>query len=251
MINKYINSPSSLPGIALMEVMVSLFILVLGTISSITLANYLLKTTVVTRDQVIAANLAREGLEVIRNVRDTNWQANSGSQRDADNSTRDHWNDHFGMLPTNGVELIPVLQNSGINSMWQTVHTKDTGTEHYDAVCISVDSYLGSNSTDTKPHRTQVYFDVDGTMINPCNVSPVDMEPTKFQRYLIVTYLTPNGDAATDGPVNETREIWVQSVVNWYESTDPGQWNTTSPPHSVTLTTNLTDWYGRDAKDAP
>lgn len=60
-------------GQTLIETMVAVFILVMGITASLGLANYSLNATSNIRKQIIAMGLAREGIEAVKNMRDTNW----------------------------------------------------------------------------------------------------------------------------------------------------------------------------------
>lgn len=61
-------------GFSLAEVIVAIFIITVGIIGVVSLMNSTISGVRVAKSQIIAANLAQEGLEIIRNIRDTNWQ---------------------------------------------------------------------------------------------------------------------------------------------------------------------------------
>lgn len=60
-------------GQTLIETLVASFILVMGISAALALANYSLGATTNIKQQTIALGLAREGIEVVKNIRDTNW----------------------------------------------------------------------------------------------------------------------------------------------------------------------------------
>lgn len=64
---------SNQTGQTLIETLVAAFILVMGISAALGLANYSLGATSNIRQQTVAIGLAREGLEVVKNMRDTNW----------------------------------------------------------------------------------------------------------------------------------------------------------------------------------
>ncbi len=68
MINKINNQ-----GQTLIEVIVSLFIITVGIIGTLMLANYSIQAGTQSRERVQASVLAQEGIEVVKNIRDTNW----------------------------------------------------------------------------------------------------------------------------------------------------------------------------------
>ena len=68
-----IQSKNSQSGQSLIETLVAIFILVTALSVGLGLAIYASSNTTRTKNQIIATNLAREGLEVVRMFRDTNW----------------------------------------------------------------------------------------------------------------------------------------------------------------------------------
>ncbi len=60
-------------GQTLIETLVACFILVMGISAALGLANYSLNATTNIKQQTVALGLAREGIEVVKNIRDTNW----------------------------------------------------------------------------------------------------------------------------------------------------------------------------------
>jgi type II secretory pathway pseudopilin PulG len=62
-------------GQTLIETLIAVFILVTAVLSAIGVVIHALGTSSVSRNQIIALNLAREGIDVIRSMRDSNWMA--------------------------------------------------------------------------------------------------------------------------------------------------------------------------------
>lgn len=60
-------------GQGLLETIIGIGVILAGTVGSITLISQTIKFGRTTNNRVIAASLAREGIEVVRNIRDTNW----------------------------------------------------------------------------------------------------------------------------------------------------------------------------------
>jgi hypothetical protein len=60
-------------GIGLLEAMVALLVLMIGIVSIIVLMLSSTLSARISRDQLMASNLAREGVEIVRSVRDSNW----------------------------------------------------------------------------------------------------------------------------------------------------------------------------------
>lgn len=63
-------------GFTLLEVIISIFILSIGIAGSVSLIASTTQLIGESKNRVIAANLAQEGVEITRVIRDTNWLAN-------------------------------------------------------------------------------------------------------------------------------------------------------------------------------
>jgi type II secretory pathway pseudopilin PulG len=75
-IGKLMNlTKSSQSGQSLIETIVAIFILVTALIAGVGLALYAVANASTNRNQIVANNLAREGIEVFRMMRDSNWLA--------------------------------------------------------------------------------------------------------------------------------------------------------------------------------
>jgi len=80
-------------GFTLLETIIALGIIVIGLVGSLILISFSVGTVSLARNKFIAANLASEGIEVARNIRDTNWLQNrmdNGTLTPGDSS--DDWN---------------------------------------------------------------------------------------------------------------------------------------------------------------
>jgi type II secretory pathway pseudopilin PulG len=62
-------------GQSLIETIVAIFILTTALSGSIGLAVYAFSNSAISQNEIIATNLAREGIEVVRSMRDSNWLA--------------------------------------------------------------------------------------------------------------------------------------------------------------------------------
>ncbi len=60
-------------GQTLIETMVAIFILVTGIVAALGLSIFAFNTSNNVTQQIIATGLAREGIEAVKNIRDTNW----------------------------------------------------------------------------------------------------------------------------------------------------------------------------------
>lgn len=73
-----INSKKSLSGFSLLEVMTVLFIVSIGMIGTLALIIQNIQTEKINQGDLIACQLAQEGIELVREVRDNNWRAGVG-----------------------------------------------------------------------------------------------------------------------------------------------------------------------------
>jgi Tfp pilus assembly protein PilV len=61
---------------SLLETIIAISVLVVGVVSEISLVSAMVVSRTTAEYETVATNLAREGIEVVRNVRDTNWMNN-------------------------------------------------------------------------------------------------------------------------------------------------------------------------------
>jgi hypothetical protein len=60
-------------GFTLMEAIVAIFVITTGLVGVLSLVSQTISSSTFSKDKLIAAYLAQEGIEIIRNIRDTNW----------------------------------------------------------------------------------------------------------------------------------------------------------------------------------
>ncbi|MFC1613367.1 hypothetical protein ACFL23_03480 [Patescibacteria group bacterium] len=91
-------------GQGLIEAIAGIFVIVIGLIGVLSIAHSSISSHYEAKTRIIAANLAREGVEVVHNIRDSNWIAG----RNWDN----------GLYSINDYHGVPVFAYNGDNS-WQ------------------------------------------------------------------------------------------------------------------------------------
>lgn len=77
-------------GFSLAEVIIATFVIIIGIIGAMNLITYSISNVAVGKSQVIAASLAQEGMEIVRNIRDSNWIEGRDPEKDI------AWNDGLG-----------------------------------------------------------------------------------------------------------------------------------------------------------
>jgi len=60
-------------GFTLLEILIAISVMIVGIVGIYALVPKIISVTSVNTDRFIASQLAREGMELVRNIRDTNW----------------------------------------------------------------------------------------------------------------------------------------------------------------------------------
>lgn len=156
-------------GQTLIETLMGLFVVTIGVVSSVTLFVASTKASGDTEDQIIAANLAREGIEAVRGIRDDNWLV-----LEAAPSNTFFWDD--GLLKNGNTDLaVPVFNT--VSRKWLLDFTPND----FDDTCgsfICADIYKDSNGL------YRQFKNEDG---------PIG-EKTKFQRLITLYEICKKSD---------------------------------------------------------
>ncbi len=209
----------------LIEVIIALFVLVIGSGAATVLIVSSLQANTFSKDSLVGLNLAVEGIEAIRNIRDTNWVKFSYDKENC-------WN----MLPekasgddcTSALNLIDKsnytvdldtsnytwgLTDEGISNSLDLEGATATTNDPYKLYFIDLDdSYNSDNQgTASDDHDLFVSDDIGGTS---------NTGESKFYRMVSVTY--PNADTMN-----------VESLV---------QWKAGAIVHQIKLTSSLTNF---------
>jgi len=70
---KQFNNVTMKSGFTLMEAIVAIFVITTGIVGVLSLVTQTISSATISKDKLIAAYLAQEGIEIVRNIRDTNW----------------------------------------------------------------------------------------------------------------------------------------------------------------------------------
>ncbi len=79
---KFVKIREKQKGLSLIEMTIAIAILVVALLSALILATFGLVAGGESQMRVVAINLAREGVEVVRNIRDSNWLAGNDWTKD-------------------------------------------------------------------------------------------------------------------------------------------------------------------------
>jgi len=205
----------------MIEVLVALTILIVGVVASMRLIGAASITNQLSKERVIATNLAREGIEAVRSIRDTNWLRSAGERRRCWNNASSTSQD------CNAVDLMAHEQSYRID------YNQANYQFELAATAQPLDIKTGT-STDNLPYR--MYRDVNTDIYTHDDASGAN-DGTLYFRQIYFEYLNDAGTAMTPETTEENANVLrVTSTVQW---ADRGVVN------DVALTTILTDYLGR------
>lgn len=215
-------------GFSLIETLMALFVLMVGVIGAFAVVIQALHTSPTTRQEMIAAQLAQEGIEIARNIRDTRLLQLADDALQADAAMDKDWTQDFtGFGPPNEWRTVfEQLDGDDISSGWE-------------AVSVGV----GQVSS-----RARVFIAPSiGYMANVCaknrcrDVDPAVWQDMGFRRVAsILKYsgTTLNNGCATNDSCTEMR---IKIKVYWNPSANP-QTVPCPGPQCVLAEDRLTDW---------
>ena len=117
-------------GFTIIELLISLFVLVIGILAAYSVAQLPISYTSVSVNQLTAAYLAQEGIEIVRNIRDTNWLTPDNNWDDGLES-----GDYEADYASTGLVLLSCSPSCGYNDLSflkidsNGFYNKDTGTD--------------------------------------------------------------------------------------------------------------------------
>jgi prepilin-type N-terminal cleavage/methylation domain-containing protein len=223
-------------GFTLIEVVIALSVVTVGLLSTLVVANTTVRASDDNERKVTATNLAREGLELVRNIRDSNWQLLADEQRLkaqgpsglAANTTNRAWD----CAPTDATEASgPGYSCAGVSMASAYKAPTAPGTfQVYPALGNSFPYLVATNNT--LPTQNSVYLlcrqAVAGTSAQA--YGPIALAGTTcpsgskpYYRRIVITSVTGHDNAPN---------ILVQSYVSW-----PGR-----KPKEVMVEEYLTNW---------
>lgn len=226
-------------GQTLVETVVAIFIMVMGVTSALGLAIYSLNASTNISKQIVAVGLAREGVEVLKNMRDTNWLRD-----DLDTDCYDY--------PT----------DSKIASCYARWLNPTTGTNYNidppsDLKTYSI-SYDGSNelmwelNIESQQLNSKYALNYDPTASDGLYFpSPSGSPSSDFFRKITLEKVSDGGPSPynADAPSYRYAVLKVTSQVWWKDKNCPNRedndvpdYQTTDTKCLITLNTYLTNW---------
>ncbi len=234
-------------GETLIETIIALSVLAIGiTIASSSIINSI-RNMSNAKNRVIAVNIAREGIEDMHNIRDTNWLLYSDRRREC-------WNHDPSIIPCEGLEPIPpgnyVIYRSAENN-WKLKLSDDFALTPLSFV--DIDLTVDSNADDTVDNDANIYNHVTGID----DTYGPETQKTPFRRYLTIEYLDDDGSFEAVSKIDEpfdsinTMEEWKTlgdediKRLNRMRLTSTVEWTQSGAIHKAELKTILTDHLGR------
>lgn len=172
-------------GQGLLELIVAIGIIIAGVVATLTLVISSIQAGRKSADKIIASNLAREGIEIVRNIRDSNWI-----------TTGSNWDD--GLISGTDPTAIPIIDNTNATSL-------DFTPSNFGAVCV-----VG------KPDCTKIYKS-DSYYIQRSD--PSNLSETYFYRLLYLNPICRNPNDGTEKIVEkgESSTCGLASYVSYTE----------------------------------
>ncbi len=226
------NSQKFRRGESLVEVIMAIFVVALGASVATSLIISALQSNEFSRDNLIALNLAAEGIEAMRSIRDANWLKFSYDKQNC-------WN----MMPNVTNCQDPAATTiAATNST--TNYTVDLGLNKnlYDWGLAPVSSILNLNMPGTGSDPFQLwYYDIDSSdgsgshdmLASLSAAGGTKNGSSSFYRMIQVSYPTSGPSSCDPATGKSCEEMAVTSTV---------QWRAQGVVHQVVLNTELTDY---------
>ena len=191
----------------IIESLVAITVVVVGLVSVLTLAVFNLRVQVCSHDMLIATNLAKEGIEVVRSIRDTNWMNGDDWDQGLITEYDNPVSEERGFLFRNG-------------SVWEgeddEYFIEDIGCSWEECVISDDLARLYLKSLDDK-----ILYDQSGFM------SPLEFVATKFYRVVFVNeiclddsnqeYILTVYNQHCEDFTDEKIGFQIKSKVGWYD----------------------------------
>lgn len=230
-------------GETILETIIALSILSIGIVFSGTIIGTSLRNINATKNRIIAVNIAREGIEAMRNIRDTNWLKFSNKRRQCWNHDP---NPAFATCDGSD-EILPgdyIIYKEEENEKWRLgpieIPDPEIPEKFLDTTKLSlvdIDTNVDTDGDRNKTNDIDAYNHIlteDGDALGRDNAVR-----TVFKRSININYIDNDGVLITD-PANLTvqhNRMRIVANVTWQEGKNQ---------FSTQLATHLTDYLGRE-----
>lgn len=212
-------------GFTLVEVIISIAILVMVIFASTSLLVSIIRSNANNMSTLVAYGLAQEGLEGVRNMRDSSWLLNANFQTD---------------LPDGSKPFVFDFPKDVNDKRYYTLDYQSFETSLLDLDAGGLSGYApwklneitvsGADEKSYAENATTLLDKVKSTGPDEVQYRHGGGDPSIFHRYVVLEPIEHN---LSDGvSLGFAKKLRVTSVVSW---NDP-------QAHEVRLTTELTDW---------
>lgn len=245
-------------GQTLIETLAALFILTMGVSAATGLAVYAFSASSNINKQIIATGIAREGIEAVRNMRDTNWLLDTLAPTGCYNYTNStannapcylNWLGRTGALPFHCIFPDSTSGNTCSNTTTATMNyslgltsPNSTGT----VWTLTKQASPGNNNFGMTFNTTNTgtgFYTQSGTIACGAGVNAADY----CRKIVITNYSVTNGNVSSKPPYDKDDNlslVEVQSEVWWVDKKCPrvSDYGSANPACRIELDTYLTNW---------
>ncbi len=223
-------------GETLIEVILAVVILVFVLTGTYTVLNQAVNENVNVKNRVVALNIAREGIEAVRNIRDTNWLQYSGDRRNQWLCIASDTNGCTEQLSTSSDPYYTVDNVNGVyvlNAVGSAVELDISSVQDFSSFLLyedSVNSRLTHDDNSGNNPETIFYRQIELRVQRPFEGTSLDTNPSTSSDD------DPN-DLCDSSSTCADAKLQVISRVAWDEGVGTEE---------VVLETQLFDYYERD-----
>ncbi len=244
-------------GETISETLVALSILALGIAITGLVVTNAMRNLRVSKDRVVATNIARGGIEGMRSIRDSNWLKFSGNRRAC-------WNHFPGQtLASDSCDgSTPILPGQYIlyknnEFRWKLAEATQSPEDSSWMHQVDIDAERDSDGDGNPTNDLDLFSHLT---VGDDDALSFGSRQTVFRRVIGVEYL--KNEPADEAPSNETPpEDSISTESEWNLVPDPGvlnrmrvtatvSWEDNNPgsdTHTVEMKTILTDYLGRSS----
>lgn len=222
-------------GFSLPEILIAMSILSIVVFSATNLMVSVVRSNNENVNRFVAYGLAQEGLEAVRNIRDSNWLLQANFRGEIKGKAL--WG--TSLYADSGKSFFVIDQGATDNSSVQAASVNENTISTYTPWKLSpLNNYGSEESIQTSDFVKLWYVPEEGNEHYTHDAFASGALPTAFGRYVMVEpedyFLDGTASDGTGGSAEKNKKIKVTSVVFWKES---------NRNLEVRLTTELTDWY--------
>jgi len=210
----------------LIEILISVVILAISLGSVVYFLSNMKKLSIEAKNRTIAINIAREGMESVRNIRDTNWEYFSSEKRKYWNRTGEYNNDVRNTAKVIEHKNCYILKKNENNGAWFLSNEK------------AWDDVNDVNTDFETDDSRKIYIDEEDGFFTDI---ATDNEETFFRREICFDYLDDSETVCNDNADCENKNyLRVTVFVNWPHVAGRNE--------KIKLVTILSDFLARSKK---